>query len=257
MDIIKCFIDISNYKDIFPKCKEDTIIDFVGGDQEIYFPRGYSLQFSATKEKNYAIPYFSDFWGGEKFKEKSNITYYFGFIGSPNTSIFRMESLRFLIWYHKVHKKNELHSYIKFREGYFHNIQQTEEKNKSDIGEYKNILENCKFNFCPMGAGLQSKRFFESISLYTIPVYIGPKDVKMPLDWIIRWDECCFRINIEDLRDGNAIKKMDYISSLSEETINEMRKKIFVIYNRYFKHDRFRSLIYEEIERNYNQNNDR
>ena len=115
-------------------------------------------------------------------------------------------------------------------------------------------MKNSRFCLAPRGAGIQSIRFFEALAVSTIPIYMGPKETKFPLDWIIDWDKACFRIDNSMSMNGEYMRIFDNLMIIPIDQLNEKRKYIFDIYNRYFLDQEVcRDLTYKEIERKYDE----
>jgi hypothetical protein len=96
---------------------------------------------------------------------------------------------------------------------------------------YFELMNDTKFILCPRGAGVNSIRFFESISLGRIPVVIG-NDFKMPLCDYIDWDSLIVRLN-------DSLDDLDEKISAADIDSGE---KLRCIWNNYFdRFDRFLS----------------
>ena len=67
--------------------------------------------------------------------------------------------------------------------------------------KYSCWLEETKFPLCPRGRGLNSIRFFEALRLGRIPV-LAADDTKLPLEWLIDYDQFVVRVPEEDISDA-------------------------------------------------------
>jgi hypothetical protein len=74
---------------------------------------------------------------------------------------------------------------------------------------YLRLLENTKFILCPRGKGLNSIRFFESLRLGRIPVFLSD-DAKLPLENIIDYNQFIVRVP-----EADAERADEYIQAWS------------------------------------------
>jgi len=63
---------------------------------------------------------------------------------------------------------------------------------------YINNIIDSKFVLCPRGGGMNSERFFETLSLGRIPILISDQ-VKLPLEGLISYDQCVIKIPEKDI----------------------------------------------------------
>ena len=213
-------------------------------DLELFLEKGYCIQYSASDKRSFAFPYHSRF-RINNFKYKDDFKYDFSFVGG-STHPVRERMINNVKLYDK-----DINCMLELYEGYFksndHNI---EERKKS----FKEIIEDTKFSLCPRGYGLQSIRFFESLSLNTVPVYIGNKETKFPLDWLIDWDSITYRFDSDKIDTPLFYTFLDNLMNLSIEEINEKREKISKANRRLFEYkyneEKYMKEIVDFIKRN-------
>ena len=193
-------------------------------DHEYISDKGYVVQYDATDEKSFAYPYTSDF-GINNFEYKDKFKSDFCFIGGRTSPVRELVLKRIKEYSDKI----KISEYI--YDGYF-NVEHGEYSN-SKIIDFKNEISNTKFSLCPRGYGIQSIRFFETLSLNTIPIYIGDYRAKLPLDWLIDWDEISFRFNQDFVNDKSFVDFIEKIMNLDILEINKKRKKISEIYKEF------------------------
>ena len=86
------------------------------------------------------------------------------------------------------------------------------------------------------------------MSIGSIPVFMGDRNTKFPLDWIINWKNLIPMIYFEDLETKRA---RNIISEWLEKSNNELdvcRSKIKEIYDKYLSRDKI-GILRLEIEK--------
>jgi hypothetical protein len=208
--------------------------------------------FKKTMNKNTFImpPFFDD--PATKFKinfellEKQNIPT-IGFVGHSNGSltklikefiifckgtIFRLmnkEVTDFQDFYpssyfrHKylqlIQQNDQIKSNFIFRKKYRAGVKTEADKLKTTLEFYNNINSNL-FTFCMRGSGNFSVRFYETLSLGKIPVFIDT-DCKFPFDNKINWQKNCIIVPENEV---NLV--VNKILSFHEKHSNEALKVI-------------------------------
>jgi len=193
-------------------------------DHEYITDKGYVVQYAATDTKSFAYPYTSDF-GINDFEYKDKFKSDFCFIGGRTSPVRELVLRRIKEYSDKI----KISEYI--YDGYF-NIKHGEYGN-SRIKDFKDEISNAKFSLCPRGYGIQSIRFFETLSLNTIPIYIGDCKTKFPLDWLIDWDEISFRFNQDLVNERYFLDFIEKIMNLDISEINKKRERISEIYKEF------------------------
>lgn len=240
-----------NKNELIKKCDHNTVVNYVGSDFEIDFPKGFSIQFSASKVKNFAKPYSCPGVKVQKnFEPKEKWDYDFSFVGDIRPPIRQLFFMKF-------------QSYLKERPHVRHRIclndkqfsmYTIEQKNEVNVRHpYNDIMKETKFVLCPAGSGQQSIRFFEALALNNIPIFIGNPKTKLPLDWIIDWRDICYRVTKSDIVKNSYWNIFDTILKMSNDEINEKRENINKIYNEYLFQskenvEKFENLIKQRIQ---------
>lgn len=102
-------------------------------------------------------------------------------------------------------------------------------KENHNIHKYCEIIDRSIFGLCPRGYGLNSFRTSECMQYETIPVYISNEFIE-PFD--NNFEE--YGVKISE-KDANKIEQI--LSSITEDQIEEKRKKIKENYNKYYTYD--------------------
>ena len=120
-------------------------------------------------------------------------------------------------------------------------IKSLEEKNAS-IFFYEKIMQDSKFVLCPRGRGLNSIRFFETLSFGRIPILISD-DTQLPLESKINYDEFIIRLPENQLGDiENYV-----IDFQNKKNIHDVSKKCRQIWEKYFSENQFEYFLKESI----------
>lgn len=230
------------------QCSENTLIDYVASDFEIPFPKGYSIQFSASLEKTFAKSYGPcNVSPLNEFEEKDSFEYDFSFQGDVRFP-FRYRVFKLMNLY--IPGRKNLKFKFDFNIKHFSQFTEEEKKEINERIQYEHCMKNSRFCIAPRGAGIQSIRFFEALAVSTIPIYMGPKETKFPLDWIIDWDKACFRIDNTVSMNGEYMRVFDNLMRIPIDQLNERRKYIFEIYNKYLRNSEIeKEETYKEIRR--------
>tara|TARA_B100001250_G_scaffold370770_1_gene355146 strand:- start:2681 stop:3565 length:885 start_codon:yes stop_codon:yes gene_type:complete len=88
---------------------------------------------------------------------------------------------------------------------YIKNLKSDGIRNK-DLNKFRKIISNSIFSLCPRGFGPTSFRFYESIEMESIPIYISDEFI-LPYTNIIDWEKLCLLIDINDI--GSIPKKVE------------------------------------------------
>jgi len=219
--------------------KEGNILfNYNCSDREIFHSHGFSLQHSATRENVFAKPYynFQNVSPVTDYIERKSWEYPLSFIGQGcwNGTVRRFFLNKLVGMMFSKGYNNFPDWKIKIMKKHFFELKEEDRLINNDKLKYEETMINSKFTLCPRGYGLTSVRFFEALSVNSIPVYIGDKEAKLPLDWIIDWDKAIFRINVEEIIDGSFWDKINNILSLSINETNKRRRYIYEIYWKYF-----------------------
>jgi hypothetical protein len=113
--------------------------------------------------------------------------------------------------------------------------------------DFNLFLETTKksiFTICARGYGKQSYRFYETLQLGSIPVYIYDNDPYLPFSDEIDYNSFCVVLNIDKIDDLKGILK-----SKTQKQIDEMLSNGNKIYNEYFKLDKLPEKIISMVNK--------
>ena len=96
-----------------------------------------------------------------------------------------------------------------------------QDQRQKSLEFYKNMLES-DYVLCVRGVGNFSKRFYETLAMGRIPVFIDT-DCVLPFDNIIDWRKCCVWVDEKDL-DMVADKVAEYHTAISNEDFKELQR---------------------------------
>lgn len=83
-------------------------------------------------------------------------------------------------------------------EGYsVKNLKSDGVKNK-DMKKFRKIMSSSIFSLCPRGYGPASFRFYESLEMGAIPIYVSDKFI-LPYTDIIDWEKLCLLVGLNDI----------------------------------------------------------
>lgn len=235
--LYKCITDKNQIDNLKYLLNNKTVLIPGYQDEEVTLKKGYFVQVSSSKpnKTNYSMYYTPLKPLNFINLENKKYLYDFMFVGR-NTHPFRVEM------YNKI--KNSLigNNYINF-----YNKKYNQPFCNDD---FLNLIKESRFVLCPRGRGYQSLRFYETLMMNRVPIFITDKnDTKLPLDWIINWKDAIFIIN--DL--NNLNKKLEEIFSLSETAYKNYQDYICYIYNNYLTHiyiKKYINLLIENINKN-------
>jgi hypothetical protein len=250
-NFINSIITEENKEETFKICYCSSIINYVASDFEITFPKGFSIQYSASKPQNFAKPYQAcNVQPKVDFEPKDKWTYDFSFVGDSRIPI-RGRMLKYMGDYFFKHPN--VKNFMVANKKQFGDYPEEEKLAMNEKNQYSYVMENSKFCLCPAGSGQTSIRFFEALAVNSIPIFIGSDKTKFPLDWIINWDMACVRLNLSDFTKGRYVGKIDRLLSMSVDEINKRREYINRIYNDYLLQNeenigKFEDLVKKRIE---------
>jgi hypothetical protein len=197
-------------------------------------------------EKSFAVPYyFKSFPNNKNFFKKIEIEkeeekYDLSFCGAfyPN----RFSIINFI----RNEFKDKKLLIIK-RKRYYYSIEPEKRTVLSLDGLYKKSIYQSRLCLAPAGCGPQSARFFEIMSSGNIPVFIGDKNTKFPLDWIINWKDLVPIIYLEDLESKKGKNIINEWLEKCDKELNWHRVKIKEIYDKYLSVNK-KDILKTEIE---------
>jgi hypothetical protein len=142
MKIIKALVTEGNKNNFFDLCDEETILNYVASDFEIKFPKGYSLQHSATLNNVFAKPYFGfhNVSSEKSFSYKEDFDYDFVFLGNaaPSNRKFILHVFEKYCNLKKLKIKTIKNNF------FFYNLKDEERKAYNEKIGYENMMKNSK-----------------------------------------------------------------------------------------------------------------
>lgn len=260
LKFIDACVTHENAHRVFRQCADNTIVDFVLSDLELNVPKGYAIEMSASKSNHFARPYAPraiPFYKSDIEKEfvpKTEWDYDFCYLGSADTTLRKNFFFKFKEY---MSKRPNLKFKVVIFDDHFFKKSESEQKNFNLQNRYDYAMQNSKFALCPDGHGYQTIRFYEAMSVDTVPIKIGAsaigiESMKMPLDWIIHWDQASFKVGLDKIINGRFDEFFDNLANISVDKINEMRKYIHGIYREYLMENdqcrlKFRQLVADRI----------
>jgi hypothetical protein len=128
---------------------------------------------------------------------------------------------------------------------YYFNINDSCNLSKENIDNFKNILNDSYFSFCPRGYGPSSYRLYESLQFGSVPVYISD-DLWLPFKDEVDWEDFCVLVTPDEM--DSLPQKLENI--LNSEKYNDMVLKGQYYYKSYFNWNKTIEQIQKFIEKN-------
>ena len=243
-------------------CTATSILNCSHVDRELDLPAGFSIEAAATRRNAFGKPYYIDpvkavrrcagLFALERFEDLDSWEYDLAFIGHKgkysergrygllaDTSNTRFIFLEAFAQDYLSASPARIH--FRCNEEFFfadptETAEQRERRNMAT--SYIGSVRDSRFVLCPRGGGPNSIRFFETLACANVPVYIGDRATKFPLDWVIDWSQMCFRISCEEVADGSYRERLDEILATPLSEVNRRRRYIFRIYHQFLAPER-------------------
>jgi len=139
--------------------------------------------------------------------------------------------------------------FIKQTDSWFFQQNVFEDKNNSEQTEnYEDLLANSKFSLCPSGTGINTIRFFESLSYGSIPVLLAD-ELLLPYYLEIDWSEIIIKYpenNVENL--------YYFLENIPNDVITKMSNKCVEVFNKFFHPMKMINMISSYINTKYMYN---
>jgi hypothetical protein len=237
-------------------CTPRSVLNYSVADEELDLPAGFSIEASATKPDRFAFPYYFEpvpgFRTVESYRDRHEWVYDLSFVGqrgagdpgSPAQPLVEPESTRF----HFLHALmsefvpvSGARIRLRLTWGWYRSTTLTDEQRlgMNERSRYVESVADSRFVLCPRGVGANSFRFFETLAACNIPIYVGQRETRLPLDWIIDWDTACFRISCEEVVDGRYAQRLREILATPIDEVNRRRRYIFGIHHQLLSYERF------------------
>jgi hypothetical protein len=114
---------------------------------------------------------------------------------------------------------------------------------KDELQNFINITKKSLFTICARGYGKQSYRFYETIQLGSIPVYLYDSEPYLPFSEEIDYNSFCV------LLESNRIHELKTIlNNINEEKRFEMLKKGEEVYNNYYTLEKLTEKILKNVK---------
>jgi hypothetical protein len=114
--------------------------------------------------------------------------------------------------------------------------------NQEQLNLFSNITSKSYFTICARGYGKQSFRFYETLQLRSIPVYVYDNEPYLPFSDIIDYNSFSIILNIKDIE-----KLKEIIDNISIQKRNEMIEKGWEVYNNFFTFDKVTERILKNV----------
>lgn len=145
-----------------------------------------------------------------------------------------------------IQSSKQIVSKFIFRDKYRAGVKTAEDRIKTTIEFFDNI-KNTQYTFCMRGGGNFSVRFYETLAMGRIPLFIDT-DCVLPLENIVDWKEYCIIIDYKNINEVNR-KLINFHNSITGEELLNWQKKNRLIWENYLTranyflhiHDLFRS----------------
>ena len=243
-------------------CTEVSVLNCSHVDGELDLPAGFSIEAAATRPHAFAKPYYIDPIGGvrrakglaalESYADRETWDYDLSFVGhegkqNPNpeqglladSSNLRYVFLESLATDYAPFSNSRIRLHRNRRFFFSEPNQSSEERERANQQTgYLRSIRDSRFVLCPRGGGPHSIRFYETLACANIPVFVGDRAAKFPLEWIIDWSTACFRISAEEVADGSYRDRLDEILSSPLTEVNRRRAYIFRIYHQFLAPER-------------------
>jgi hypothetical protein len=114
--------------------------------------------------------------------------------------------------------------------------------NGDQLNLFANITSKSHFTICARGYGKQSFRFYETLQLRSIPVYIYDNEPYLPFSDVIDYDSFSIILNVEDIG-----KLKDILKSIDSDKRIEMIEKGWDVYKNFFIFDKVTEMILKNV----------
>lgn len=164
-----------------------------------------------------SIPYLQN----KNFKDTVHCTYKANFVGAIHTHPVRGKLISYLT-------DNDYWSdvLILIRDSFHHNPLIDKHKKEKRFREFQAAIKKSYMTFCPRGTGMNSIRFYETMSFGRIPVLFS-EHCKLPFEEEIDYEEFSFDISYDKLCE---LSKMLNINSKQLDNMCNASRKIFLEY---------------------------
>ena len=125
--------------------------------------------------------------------------------------------------------RRDLYNILNNDDNYFIKVKGWSDKvPENDMNTFFDITSRSKFTLCPRGYGAQSFRFYETIQLNSVPVYIYDEPW-LPFSDKINWEDFCVLIDRNNISNIKSI-----LEDIDDIKYNNMLAKGKEVYESYF-----------------------
>jgi hypothetical protein len=237
-------------------CTPRSVLNYSVTDEELDLPAGFSMEASATRPDRFAFPYYFEpvpgFRTVDSYRDRHEWTYDLSFVGqrgrgdpgSLSEPLVEPQSTRFHLlraFTSDFVPRSSARIRLRLTWGWYRSNTFTDEQRReaNERTRYAESIADSRFVLCPRGVGANSIRFFETLAACNIPVYVGQRETRLPLDWIIDWGTACFRISCEEVVNGSYAQRLREILATPIDEVNRRRRYIFGIHHQLLSYERF------------------
>jgi hypothetical protein len=243
-------------------CTPTSVLNWSQVDREVDVSSGFSIQAAASKPTTFARPYYLDPLHGVRrckglyalgrYRARTEWTWDLSFVG--NRRSFHGNATRSCVDDPSITRPLFLDSFssrwlplhqnatvkLHLNPVFFFNAALTDDDRARMNSEtrYVESIRNSRFVLCPRGGAPNSIRFFETLAVANIPIYIGDRSTRFPLDWLITWDDLVFRISCEEVDSGFWERRLEDLLAVPIREVNARRRQIFSIYHQFLAPER-------------------
>jgi|GEM_PF-3491211 len=175
-----------------------------------------SVKRSVATTTTFAFPYFVN----DEGTLLESIEYHSSFVGTTSTNILRNELVKIF------NNVDTLKFYTNTVDTFHENLSSQEEKDQRKRLFFDTIHKSLTV-CCPKGNGVQSKRFFEVLSMGRIPILISD-DILLPLEEKIEYSKAILRISEESISQIENFLAPFFIANKSQDIIERFQYARFI-----------------------------
>jgi Exostosin family len=252
------------------QCTCASVLNCSHADVSVDLPAGFSIEAAATKPTAFAKPYYIDpvhalrrckgLAALERYSDRFVWDYDMAFVGHQGKGPMDVISGRTIV--DAVHTRRRFLNgltndpiiesgfrlHLQLNDKFFFSDSSVTAADREDLNRrslYVESMMNSRFVLCPRGNGPNSIRFFEALATSNVPIYIGESETRFPLDWLINWNQACYRISSEEVLTGSWASRLRQILATPVDEINRRRRYIFRIYHQFLAPERRR--VFEQL----------
>lgn len=188
-----------------------------------------------------SMPYFME--DTHYHPEDKRILYVTNFVGNTNSHEVREELVKSLETYNR--SGGRLPIYLTTSSVHFAHL--PEEEKQARRVPFLDAMYRSVTSLCPRGAGLNSERLFETMSMGRIPILISD-NCTLPLEDVIDWDSCILRIAEGEVKNIGKILE-DYMARTDNGDLKRMCLKNRLTWEKFFQPSQKQFLYYMGLQK--------